>query len=374
MNKKIALFSCHDDPNYGSMLQAYALVAAIRKLGKDAEYLMYSTDPDPSSFHTIFRRFVKRCLMKLGLYKDNFISGREYLETKDFEQIMLSFKQFHQKFIPVSNQKYYFDTIKHKLDFDAYQVFVVGSDQTWSPFLYTPRKPYFLDFAMQYNKCSYAPSLGTISISSEYMALLKEKLSSFHFLSCREKTNAIMLSNLLNRKVEYVLDPTLLLDKNDWDIICKDPCINEPYILAYILGEREDISRFAESLGKKESLPVYYMLTTPTYLNKSHLIKNAGPAEFVGLIKNASYVVTDSFHGSLFSINYNKEFFSFSKKEGGENNVDNVRIKEFLSTIKLTERYNSEIMGRKIDYTEPNKIINNLRTESYRFLSGIVTE
>ena len=109
-------------------------------------------------------------------------------------------------------------------------------------------------------------------------------------------------------------------------------------------------------------------------MKKTHLIKDAGPADFVGLIKSASYIVTDSFHGTLFSINYNKVFFAFSKKEGGESNVDNVRIREFLSQIDLSDRFNSDKLKDNIDYTRPNLIVDNLRKKSYQYLLQIITE
>jgi hypothetical protein len=253
---------------------------------------------------------------------------------------------------------------------------MVGSDQSWSPNLYRPTKPYFLDIANFKNKCAYAPSLGTTVLSDEYRHFLKKKLMSFDYLSCRELVNSKMLSNLLGRPVQHVLDPTLLLTAKNWDDVATAPAIKGKYILAYILGEKDVIVNFAECLSKENGIPVYYIVTRPKYLNRDNALMGVGPDDFVGLIKNASCVITDSYHGCLFAINYNVNFYAFGKREGTVNTLDNVRIVEMLTMLGIQNRFLSDdtifSKDEDIDYTNVNIIVNSMRTKSLEYLSKCI--
>ena len=100
---------------------------------------------------------------------------------------------------------------------------------------------------------------------------------------------------------------------------------------------------FAECLGKKYNLPVYYIVTRPKFLRMQNPLMRVGPAEWIGLIRDARYIITDSYHGCLFSVNYRKNFYAFSKREGGLDNKDNIRIIEFLKMIGLESRFQDDI-------------------------------
>lgn len=374
---KIALFTCHKDPNYGSMLQAYALYKALQKLGFDSEYIDYTASNDPNLPIRKIKRIIKwplRQLKKL-VYPTKPTGEFGFLKTKEFADLITAYKKFHMQYIPVSTNKYYSDTIRLKFDVSSYDNYIVGSDQTWSPNLYNPKSPYFLDLCNFPRKNSYAPSLGTVDISEKYARILIEKLSSFENISCRELVNSIKLSQLLGRKVSHVLDPTLLLSQKDWDEIAKNPMINGDYILAYILGEKDCVVNFAECLGKKYNLPVYYIVTRPKFLCMQNPLMRVGPAEWIGLIRDARYIVTDSYHGCLFSVNYRKNFYAFSKREGGLDNKDNIRIIEFLKMIGLESRFQDDINSQflnDIDYKKCNHTIIKKRDESIEYLYNCV--
>lgn len=377
---KLALFSCHNDLNYGSMLQAYALVAALKKNGVDAEYLDYSTCPDPNTISRIVKRVIMapvrfvRKVFKVQKQSDGF----EFFFTTEFKKTRRAYDSFHRKFIPVSQRRYYYDTISRKLDVSAYDNYMVGSDQTWSPFLYRPRNPYFLDFCELPKKSSYAPSLGTISLPLSYINLLVEKLHSFDFLSCRELSNCKRLSELMGREVTYVLDPTLLLDPCEWDKIANPSKIEGQYILAYILGEKDTVINFAERLSEEKHLPVFFIVTRPKYLDMKYNLNGIGPEDWIGLIRNAKYVVTDSFHGSLFCINYNVNFYAFSKRDGDVNSQDNARILEFLSLLGLQSRFQDDkdnpCLLEDIVFPPVNQLIEQLREKSMKYLFGCLFE
>ena len=371
-NKKIALFSCHSDPNYGSMLQAYALAAAINKLGRNAEYINYTTLPKPTLVRRI-KKTIRTILAWLGYNKRR--GEFDFLRTRPFKKIMAAFSDFHKKYIPVSSELYYSSEVSSTFDVTKYSIYIIGSDQLWSPYLYNNQRPYFLDWADFPNRNSYATSFGTTHFSSDYTSLLVNKLSQFDNISCREKTNCNTLSEKLGQEVTHVLDPTLLLQADDWNKIAISSDLGKPYILAYILGEKDSIIQFAERLGREKDLPVYYILTRPKYLDIKNVLNDVGPAEFLGLVRDAAYIVTDSFHGSLFSINYQRNFYAFSKRDGLVNQNDNIRIVEFLTQLGLQARF-QDVESAKclpdIDYKRVNFSIEQLRNMSYSYLKKIV--
>ena len=246
----------------------------------------------------------------------------------------------------------------------------------WAPHLYSPNKPYFLDWLDFPNRNSYATSLGSVVFTEDYLSLLIQKLSKFDNISCREKTNCKMLSEKLGKDVVHVLDPTLLLNKEEWSKVAISPLTNKkPYILAYILGEKDCITQFAEKLGKEKNMPVYYILTRPKYLSYKNVLDNVGPAEFVGLIRDAEYIVTDSFHGSIFSITFNRNFYAFSKREGNLDTMDNVRILEFLSELDLQSRFLTDedtALLPDVNYRDVNNRLSMLRESSMEYLEYII--
>lgn len=369
ISKKIALFTCHEDPNYGSMLQAYALAEAIKSLGKTPEYITYHSYPRQTWFLRMAKMFIKR----LGLWRRS--HEFSFFETPSFATTMAAFKKFHDKYIPCSEEEFYSNTIQNITNDDIYENYIVGSDQSWSPYLYDVKKPYFLDFSDLSKRNAYAPSLGTTTITDEYKQLLKQKLVMFDHLSCREKINSDMLSSLIGKEVVNVLDPTLLLMPKEWDKLCTHSLVKKEYILAYILGEKDSIVNFAENLGKEKHLPVYYIATRPCHLNHTKTLTGIGPDDFVGLIKNASYVVTDSYHGCLFSINYNVQFYAFSKHEGNIDDHDNARILEFLSFLHIEQRFQGDTQPailKDVEYEVANSIINTMRKKSFAYLKRCI--
>lgn len=373
MDKKIALFSCHRDPNYGSMLQAYALAEAIRKLGRNAEYVDYYSSQKWHGVREVLNKTIslaKRVAKKILRPKSK--RSEFYFFSEDwFRPTIEAYRRFHERYIPYSAKSYYFNTLKDIVNDNIYDDYMVGSDQMWSPFLYDIRRPYFLDFASLPRKNAYAPSVGTTQISEEYLQMLIEKLSSFEHLSCRELSNCKTLSEAIGREVVNVLDPTLLLNRDDWDKVASANYPQGEYILAYILGEKESIVSFAEQLGKEKGLPVYYIVTRPKYRFFKNALLSVGPDDFVACIKHASYVVTDSFHGSLFSINYRVNFYAFSKREGSVNSNDNVRILEFLSILNLQDRFQDECNAKLLvdsDFDAVHEKLNALRQLSLDYL------
>lgn len=372
--RKIGLFSFHKDPNYGTMCQAYALARAIQKLGHNAEYIRYEAIPYRSPVKVAIINLIKTVCQNLGI-RYGLKTEYSYLRSKEFRKLKDRYKRFHHLYIPVSNSIYYLDTIQQVEN--KYDYFIVGSDQTWSSYCNTnPSTPFYLSFIQDgKKKRSYAPSIGSTHTTEEYKLRLKNELSSFNSLSCRENHNARMLSELLGKKVEYVLDPTLLLSPDDWQVLEKPVPMPASYVLCYILGTKACISDYAEKLGEQRGLPTYYIVTRPEYNKKENALKDISPEQFLWLLHHATYVVTDSFHGSMFSINFKKEFFSFAKRETIESTgIDNDRIMDFLSYFHIEDRFINDGEFRiptELDYSAIEEQLSSMRSSSYEYLKGI---
>ena len=217
--------------------------------------------------------------------------------------------------------------------------------------------------------------MGTIHLDSDFKDTLIQELAKFSFASCRERPNCNALTPMIGHKIHYVVDPTLLLTKDDWNTIAIPPLIQGKYILAYILGTKKCISQFAEKIGREKSLPVYYIITRPEYLNKKNALNNVGPSEFLGLIRDAEYVVTDSFHGTIFSINYGVNFYSFNKRNNEDRISDNDRISVFLEELELSDRFRQDDDARispDINYNNSTIFLNKLRDMSMQYLLSLL--
>ena len=370
---KVGLISYHSEPNYGTMLQAYALSKALNQLGVENEYIQYRSSPKRSILFRALRALVRSIIPAVP-------SSFSFFGEEDFISTLNSFKKFHTNYIPVSKSIYYTNTIKTANS--RYDLFIVGSDQTWSEHMNrSGNTANFLSFVSDPSKKnSYAPSIGSLVLSDNYSERLKANLQSFHHLSCREKPNCEKLTSLLKKKVEYVLDPTLLFTSREWDEVATKPTLTPPkYILAYILGEKACISEYAESLGRVTGLPVYYILTRPLYLSKRNCLKGIGPSDFIGLIRGASYVVTDSFHGTAFCLIYGIQVYCFTKRvaDSGDNVWDNDRIKLLLSEFGLENRVkDDDDTSFEADYVQEQYLdhLELLRQSSLNYLKRIVSE
>ena len=216
--------------------------------------------------------------------------------------------------------------------------------------------------------------MGRTNLPVYFVKYLRYRLKSFDMLSCREKENTELLSNALCKKVYHVVDPTLLLDKTEWqNYMTPIPNMPQKFVLCYILGEKECIGDYAEFLGNKKGFPVYYILTRPAHAHRENVLKSVGVQEFLWLINNCQYLVTDSFHGTIFAINFGKEMISFDKFEGDM--YDNGRIQNILSLFGIESHYMrvyEERIPSDIDYVKVNALLDAKKRDSLSYLNSIV--
>lgn len=368
----IGIITFHGSHNHGSMLQAYATQQAISKLGYESEIINFRMKSQ-KEYYALYQtkygimRFM-RSLLLLPIHDSR--SKRE----KKFEKFIQ--KRYVLSGLELSTYKE-LESVS-----DKYDIYLSGSDQIWSKYIpelvgstVDYRGVYFLDFVKSGKKISYASSIGETSL--EDLQERKVLLSQYSAISTREKTGADILAKLLNRSIETVIDPTLLLNKEDWKKISGKRIIKEKYIFLYTLrGIRPGLqwARELDKIGKMMHCRVVCVSPFfPIVYPGIKCLVNIGPEDFVNLIDNAECVFTDSFHGTAFSINLNKPFYSMTL----DNSKDN-RKKDLLKSVGLKYRnvgsfeeigYISDI---SIDFENTNVILEKLRKNSYSFLKKAI--
>lgn len=372
MDRIIGIASPYKDYNYGTVLQAFALYKKLDYLGVKSEYIDYTA----SSGLPVWKRICRYFLHPIQLWRRLFHKKEvnpivAFLQSDAFYANKVEYDKFIAK-IPCS-ERYDINTIKQSDK--KYSLFIVGSDQTWSPFLNDTNSLYFLNFTEDRKKNSYAPSLGTSNLSDDYKQLLKKKISHFNHASCREHFGAQLLTELTGKEVIEVLDPTLLLTDEDWKL-CEQPVedLPEHFILVYQLGTRSAIRNYAQMLSKEKGLPIVSLLTNEYTKSWDSVIDGIGPAQFLWLIHHADYVVTDSFHGTMFSINFKKQFFSFTKVEGDENEFDNIRLLDALSKYGIEDRIIKvfDNQPKEVDYSKLYPVLNEKRKDSISYMKSLI--
>lgn len=323
--KKVGILThYHNSINYGGVLQAYALCKKIEFLGYECEQIdiEFLSEWKNLNFSRSFIddyikkiKFIKKIYIKFSKIKNGKKIKRNKLIRKTWED---SFTKFSKIIIPHSDELYNSKTI-HTAN-GKYDIFVVGSDQVWNPIYYY--EPFFLTFVTNaVPKIAYAASISQNQLSDNVKKLYSQNLRDFRAISVREESAVHLLSEIVDNHIEHVLDPTLLLDKNDWDAITDGRIEKEPYLFCYFLGDDENMRTLAKEFAIKKQVKLVNICHATGIFHKSDIsfgdvsFEAPTPNEFLSLIKYAEYIFTDSFHASVFSLIYQRQFFVFSRQE-----------------------------------------------------------
>lgn len=356
---RVGIMTYHKFNNYGSLLQAYALQKKLINLGIEVDVIDYQCD------------YVKRPYTLSSLRKKGLV-GYAFGVIGPISRIprYKNFKKFRKNLVLSSsvNKK----TI-HNLG-DAYDLYLTGSDVVWNHKVTDMDPNYFLGFVKNCEKKgSYAASFGFKEIPKELIDRYYDLLKDFKYFHLREDVGVQIISDLLNRQAHAVLDPTLLLTKNEWSEIARNYEMKKDYILVYQLAPSKTLVEFTERLAKEKKLKIKYISFPMGKLVKCSLGLTEGPSEWVGLIKHAKYVVSDSFHGTAFSIIFNKQFFTEIapyRKEFGS------RIENILNMFNLSDRLiidgDNKYVDNNIDYKLINEKLNIEREKSIAYLSSML--
>lgn len=377
--KKLGICVCYQHRNYGSQLQSYATTVELKRRGIDFEIIRYKKKITPALllkslprlFNPVFinDRVLVRYQKKLKLLMHPQLKQNNNIRNS----CLAKFSKEH--FTSLSPMYYGYDELCKAAE--KYDAVMVGSDQLWAPSGITSNF-YNLMFAPdEKTKISYAASFGVSQIEKKYHNLYNQFLSRMDFISVRENSGKKLVESLSDKSAEVVVDPVLLLDKEDWDREIPDKRLyDEPYIFAYFLGKSPEYRNAVTEFARKNGLKIVTSHHMDSY-NKAdesfgdYAPFDIGPAEFVNLIRNAEYVFTDSFHGSVFSMLYKKKFLVFNRYSDKSISSKNSRIDSFCRNYGLSERRfdgNIDDVDNEIDFDTVHKKVENHRAESRAFL------
>lgn len=356
--------------NYGAFLQAKATLVLLSKLGFCARFLNYCNKEEEQqrkiflfSNRYTFVYNIKRIIYKMwmGYYHRDILNGKKNFQTSIND-------------LPKTKKYRNISEIESAEDIDIY---ICGSDQIWNPEICNGKidPVYFAGLTKIRKRISFASSMGSYTPKNCEMDLLKKYLSSFDAISVRERFAQDILSVLkLDTIINVVLDPTLCLSSYEWHLLIEESPktlhhLDEDYILLYFVTPRPKYQLIIDKI--KEELNLKTVLVKNNNLKQlmvDSTVNNATPYDFVNMISNARFVLTDSFHGTAFSINFNREFLSIINEKNPE------RVRTLCIELGLEDRLisNTEEICKlkKINYSSVNMKLEKLRKSSVAWLKN----
>lgn len=367
--KKVGIVTIWSN-NYGSVLQAYALQTIIERLGYQVEIIQHYRDSHKQETQSRLKQVLHASPSFLLKYALNYKRNR---------MLHQGFTDFKSTKLKISKEVYYQDSDFSSLA-SRYDAIVVGSDMLWSHEFKDNWPFYFASFAPSEKIVTYAPSFGKNDLSKEEIEKCKPMISRIKHLSCREEAGVSFIKEQFGLTAEHVIDPTLLLTGNEWSNIFGDMprLIKDEYILTYafkgsLQNGRKQLFKHLNSLKEKQLV----FISGQEGEFKNNIYKGYfSPVEYVNLFRDASFTVTDTFHGLMFSLIFNKPFIVLDKSKFS---VSSDRQQSTLKTYGLGDRFvkpnidiNDELM--QLDYTNIEKKINENREKSILYLKKALEE
>ncbi len=327
MAKKVGIVTWYNRGyNYGSTLQAYATQVILEKWGYSPEFIDF--DPERQKI----RKRMKEVLKRIYLY----VFDRDVYETWD------KMDQRIESYLIISERYDSYEYLRSKSS--KYDAVICGSDQIWNNSGGTINPFYYLQFVDENKRIAYAPSIARDYIEESLQNTFCDYVQGIKYLSIRETHGADLIKTITGREAEVVLDPTLLVDKTEWESRLSDDCElrDKNYILCYLLTRNEKYCEMVKQLANRLDMEVI----TPTLFG-DHCVRseNVDFFGFLNLIRYADYVVTDSFHGVAFSINFCKQFAVFKRFLDSDKDSQNSRIYSILTEFGLSDRLVTDSNG-----------------------------
>lgn len=372
----IKTITCHDVNNYGASLQAYALQKYLQQQGYDVEIIdylpIYKTNRLNFFEYNRTQGRLNKIVQRIPFIKP-LIGLYDHLRVPEHRQDFLFYKKkkafnLFKKDKLICTNYVYRDIEDLKTVVPQADTYIAGSDQIWNVYARNGQDPaYYCDFAPENSRCiSYAASFGTSDIPHDFKDFVSQHLKRFNSISVREKSGVSIVRDLGYQAIE-VLDPVFLLQHKEWEKLCK--CHHrEKYLLVYDIDmNHPEVKKLSERIAKENNWKIYSINDFKLCPYADYNINNAGPVEFIEWIRDAQFIICTSFHGTAFSVIFNKQFYTFPLYK--QNN--NSRMEDFLVRISLSNHFVMKEVDNIdiIDYTKINDIIQQLVRKSQIWLN-----
>lgn len=361
--KKAAIVTMKEiSPNYGNTLQNYAVHKILKKLNIDNKTICFDYRKR-SEFKVILQVLFEKAHIGFVAKKLGSKGEAEALKASRF-------LNFYRKYIPV----HYISDI-NRLN-DKYDLFFVGSDQVWNYtwFNESRKTMYLLKFADDNKKLCIAPSFGLDEITPQWEDYFRTQLMTFKNLCVREKAGAEIIKKLTGRDAFVMIDPTLMLQKKDWQQIVKKPKgidTGSKYIFTYFLGDlSKERQEYINNLANKYGMKVYSIMDR----NNTRLY-SSDPGEFLYMLSNSELVLTDSFHACVFSFVFDRPFLVFDREGCGDNMFS--RIENLLEMLSLKRKYIGSGLDNDLfecNYKEGKTAIDEQRKKAVEFIKKSIED
>lgn len=358
---KIAILTMSNGINYGNRLQNYATQKVLESLGCEVETIKNFTSQkiiDKNTTKEKLKYMLSDLYDKVSIFKCNKMSNiLRYVKFMRFTESYIKQTDYiiTPKSIPIGIEK-------------MYDYFVCGSDQVWNPEFDINSEIDFLTFANKGQKVAYAPSFGVSKLPEECINDYERWINQIDYLSVREQAGADIVKKLTGRDALVLVDPTLMLSKNEWLSIAKKPKLklSKKYILTYFLGNKSKATE-----DRINDIAVKYNLDVINLLDlRNKYIYSSDPSEFIWLINNSELVCTDSFHGSVFSLILKKAFIVFERQDSLTSM--NSRLDTLLLKFNMESRKEENITNENdilnINFNKIDEIINNEKYKALNYL------
>jgi len=387
-SKRVAAATCYFQHNYGSMLQAYATQRAVEQLGY--EVMNLSTAGIARDIRNRKLRYYGRQLTNWHIVQEKWGAVKRALRQKTDPALRAHiakrdacFRAFQQQTFHVTEPL----TWAQMHDYAAScQAVLVGSDQLWLP-SNIAADFYTLTWAPEaVNKVAYATSFGIGSLPPRYLRAAHDFLGRIQHVSVREQAGQAIVRAATGREVPVVCDPTLLFAAPQWaELVPERDIVGHPYIFCYFLGDNPNQRVFARTVRERLGLPIVATLHLDNYIPGDEGFPDEtrydiGPAEFVNLIRHASLVLTDSFHGTVFSVLHGRPFLTFRRFRAAGGLSTNSRMDSLFSLLGLPERLAVPgeaalaQLSQTIDYEPVWQRLAALRQASWQYLEEALAD
>ena len=372
--KRVGIITIHKINNYGSVLQSYALQQVCKNLGYETEIIDYNF---PNVYHSE---------NKYAMPNDAQPKEPKLLRLLFAGALLCQHKgvaRFVHKYLQLSSRIY--SSPAELLSFlPKYDVYVTGSDQLWNPRHCNGDPAFMLHFAPdEALKISYAASIGTNSIPEELHPLYKKLLVRYKYIGVREKSGVEIIKNVVGKQATMVLDPTLLLNRDEWDKIASPKrLIKKKYILCYFLNYSFNafpyVDELAEYMWQQTGYDIVRVARPPHKLKYKHTHYKIGatPEEFLALVRDAEMVLTTSFHGTAFAVNYGKPVFTIVQdRNAGDNRQVSLMCNLGLDSQVLSIKDSFPSKERfTYNLAESQQCLETLRQESKQYLKNALCD